>query len=360
MYDFNIIIPTADDWSKIENAYDSTCYQTKAWYNYICAIGYKPIIISVYEDNSCIGYFIGEKIGHIISLVTAPFEGIGTYTQGLCMLKEIDHKTRVKIYKELAQWLFNTSRASYLQVEDWQIREDRTEWIPYSQWRYDLLDEEQIPYEVRATLHVSLKDSEENLWAGLHYKSAKYSVNKARKLGLTVEQITDKNAIDAFVNVHYDQLKEVCQRKGTHPKKSQTKARMRALCNALFPNRVFMLQVVGNDDQGEKQIMATGIFCIDKGECSYWTGASYAKYQNKCPNELLVWEAMRLMSREGAGDLNFCGMASYKLKFGTKYAYVPRMIFFKYKWLYSAKTLAKNLYYNTRQTMQNIKRALLK
>ena len=87
--------------------------------------------------------------------------------------------------------------------------------------------------------------------------------------------------------------------------------------------------------------MSTGIFCFDKGLCAYWTGASYQRYQKYCPNELMVWEAMRILNERGAGDLNFCGCADYKLKFGTIYAYVPRLMFAKYAFLgsYSEKLI---------------------
>lgn len=361
MYQFKKIKPTEKIWDEIESSYDSTCYQTRYWYNYISNIGYKPFVAAIEYDNTCVGYFLGEKVGWgQISLITAPLEGIGTYTQGLCMLVQIDNKERISIYKQLSKWIFDNSIASYMQVEDWQLKCDRAEWIEEKTWHHLELDEAQVPYEARATLYVSLNRPVDELWAGLHYKSAKYSVNKAKKIGLTVERITNKKDIEAFVKIHYSQLKEVCARKGTHPKKSQTAQRMSAICNALFPNRVFMLQVVGNDEDGNRQIMSTGIFCIDKGQCSYWTGASYARYQKYCPNELMVWEAMKMMSEAGAGDLNFCGMASYKLKFGTKYAYVPRMIFYKYRWLYRLKSLLKNLYGKLRLFRQNIKKKIMR
>lgn len=70
----------------------------------------------------------------------------------------------------------------------------------------------------------------------------------------------------------------------------------------------------------------------------------------------MVWEAMRMLRERGAGDLNFCGMASYKLKFGTIYAYVPRLIFTKYNFIYTLKTFAKNCFYDTRFLMAKLKR----
>lgn len=48
---------------------------------------------------------------------------------------------------------------------------------------------------------------------------------------------------------------------------------------------------------------------------------------------------------KGGGVLNFCGMASYKLKFGTQYAYVPRFVFTKYTWQGKAKAFAKKTYF---------------
>lgn len=176
-------------------------------------------------------------------------------------------------------------------------------------------------------------------------KSCKYSIHKAEKLGLQVRTVDRFEDIAGFVDIHYDQLCEVCAKQGMKPKASQKKDRMLALCESLFPDRVIMLQVIGNDEEGRQQVMSSGIFCLDKGECSYWTGASYQRYQKYCPNELMVWEAMQMMREKGAGDLNFCGMADYKLKFGTVYAYVPRLVFTKYQWIRQAKELAKKTYY---------------
>ena len=48
-YRFDRIKPTAEDWRKIESAYDSTCYQTEKWYAYLKRIGVKPFIVAVYE-----------------------------------------------------------------------------------------------------------------------------------------------------------------------------------------------------------------------------------------------------------------------------------------------------------------------
>ena len=348
-YNFKHIEPTNDDWQRIESSYDSTCFHSEQWCNYLKRIHYQPFIVSVSEDEKLIGYFVGEKIWRGFTLITAPFEGIGTYTQGLCFFEPVEEKLRVEVYKALADWLFENRIASYMQVDDWNLRRDRPDWIPNGDFKQKTLDEMDILYEVRPTLHVALSGkTEEELWAGCHYKSCKYCVNKARKLGLKIRIIENFDEIDDFVRIHHRQLVEVCAKQGMRPKPSQSAARMKAVCEALFPNRVLMLEVIGPDENGVEQVMSSGIFCLDKGECSYWTGASFQRYQKFCPNELMVWEAMRILREQGAGDLNFCGMASYKLKFGTIYAYVPRLIFSKHKIFYESKNFAKKCFYNTR------------
>lgn len=347
-YIFQCIKPTSADWMQIENAYDSTCYQTEKWYSYLRKIGVKPFVVSVCSDDKHIGYFLGEKVWLGIPMITAPKEGIGTYTQGLNMLQETSEAERIEIYQALAQWIFDKHIALTMQVEDWQLRRDSAEWIPYESFHHKAIEQYGLNYEFRPTLHVPVNKSEEELWTGLSYKSCKYCVNKANKLGLHVREITRFEDIPAFCKVHYDQLLEVCTHKGMRPKPAQREKRMRALCESLFPDRVIMLEVVGKDDNGVEQVMSSGIYCIDKGQCSYWTGASYQRYQKYCPNELMVWEAMKLLSRRGGGDLNFCGMASYKLKFGTVYAYVPRLKFAKYSIFLNFTHMLKQAFYFVR------------
>lgn len=361
MYRFERIEPTKEDWKRIEGAYDSTCYQTEKWYVYLKRIGVKPFIVAVYEvknegvkelTSERIGYFLGEKMWLGIPMITAPIEGIGTYTQGLNMLHETSNAERIEIYQALAEWIFAKHYALAMQVDDWQLRRDTPEWIPDEEFHHEVIEQYGLPYEFRPTLHVPVNKSEDELWAGLSYKSCKYCVNKANKLGLDVREITRYEDIPAFCKVHFNQVKEVCAGHGKRPKPAQKEKRMRALCESLFPDRVMMIECVGKDENGVEQIMSTGIYCIDKGQCSYWTGASYKRYQKYCPNELMVWEAMKRLSARGAGDLNFGGIAPYKLKFGTIYAYVPRLKFAKYKVLL-------NFSHNMKQIYRFVKRIII-
>lgn len=280
-----------------------------------------------------VGYFLGDKWGlGKLGIISSPSLGTGTYTRGLVMLDVVTQEERVDIYKALAQWLL-VHHAMLFHVDDWCLRVDSLVYIPPTSVSFPLLDERNIAYSIRPTLFVNLKQSIDDLWNGCSYKSCKYCVNKARKNGLYVREIDDKNEIANFTAIHYKHLQDVCLHKGTKPKLSQSRSRMQALCEELFPDRVLMLEVLGPNEVGEEIILASSIFCVDKGQTSYWTGASYRHLQKFCPNELMVWEAMRILHERGAGDLNFCGMASYKRKFGTVYAYVPQMAFAKYRFL---------------------------
>lgn len=357
MYQFKIIQPTQEIWKEIENSSDSTCFHTQKWNTYLKRIGHRPIMISV-SNNDTIGYFLGGRfLFGRYSIVSAPLSNSGTYTMGLCMNKSITQEERVIIYKQLAEWLLTTKQASVLQVDDWQLRITSAQWIPYEDFHHEVLEKHSISYSVRPTLCVPVNVSEEEMWAKLHYKSCKYSINKARKLGLEIREITRFEDIDAFTKIHYEHVKDVSQRHGTLiPKPAQRRNRMKALCESLFPDRVIMLEVIGNDENGEKKIMSSGIYCIDKGECIYWTGASYQRYQKYCPNEFMVWEAMRLLHQRGGGIMNFGGMGTYKLKFGTVYEYVPRMIFSRNKrsLLVHARSFIKALYFKPREYISRV------
>lgn len=124
MYSFDIINPSMSDWKLIESAFDSTCFQTRQWCDFLRKIGKRLFILSVKGESETIGYFVGVRAWIGISAVLAPTWATGTYTQGLTMLKETPEEQRVCIYLEMYAWLRAKRIASYFKVDDWHLRRD--------------------------------------------------------------------------------------------------------------------------------------------------------------------------------------------------------------------------------------------
>ena len=344
-YTFNKLNPYDVNWKDIEAIAECTCFHSQQWDSYVHRSGYKTFIAEIKQNGTTIGYFIGTTIGHLVKAICAPLDSLG-YTQGAILKHSINAKERIQLYQEMVNWIFEKHYALYLSVDDWQLREDRLEWTDQYIWRNELLDEIGIKYTVRPTLYLPLNSSIDDLWAGLHYKSAKYCINKAHKLGLHTRVITKKEEIKGFLDIHYDQICDVCQRHHAgKPKLGQSLQRLQKACEELFPDKVLMIQVLGNDENGFEQIMSSALFFIGKEETIYNTGASYQRYQKFCPNEIMVWEAILILKESGVKAVNFGGMSNYKLKFGTIYAYVPRLIFSKYSFIDNLRNIAKRMYY---------------
>lgn len=345
-YFFIQINPTDSDWAIIEQSHDANCFFTRQWTSYLESIGRKSFIVRVLKNNILIGHFIGIKRRIIISTIGAPPDATGTYSQGLCMIEETSYSDRINIYQELWGWICEHHIASYMQVCDWQLK---------SNCENDIIFPDEFHYQPRYTLVVDTRQSEEQLWAGLHYKSCKYSINKARKLGLSVRQITKKEEIASFVDIHYKHLLDVCHRKGMKPQPYQSKTHLMTLCKHLFPEKIKLLQVIGHDDKDGEVIMSSAIFCLGNSASTYFTGASFHKYMKYCPNELMVWEGMKLLHEQGAGNLIFGGTAHYKTKFGTHNVYIPMIVFSNYHILYDVRVILKKSYTLFRKIQAKIK-----
>lgn len=349
---FEIIKPTPQDWHRIESSPDCTCFHTQGWYNYLEKLGRHLLIVKIVADEVG-GYFIGARRWLGIRIIESPPVSTGTYTMGLCMMAEITAKQRVEIYQSLYQWLRKYHHVGYMQVSDWRLHTTHDEYIDPTQWSLPALDNARVQYSVRSTFYVDTRKAEEELWNNLNYKSCKYSINKARKEGLNVVSVERAEEIPAFVDMHRHQIEDVFNRKGMKPMPYQKKEHLLYLCQSLFPDRILMLKVIGKDDNGLEQCLSTSIFCPGKNASTYFTGASLRQYMKYCPNELMVWEGMRMLHERGAGDLIFTGVAHYKKKFGSSYAYLPVLAFTPYSFLFTLRNKFKQLYGKLRNTFKH-------
>ena len=343
-YLFRLIKPTEFDWQTIEYSPDYTCFHSFGWSNYLDQIGRKPFIVHISIDKKNIGYFIGAKRRLGISFLGSPTDSSGTYTQGLCLVEPVSQEQRITIYQQLFRWVRKQHHIHYMQVCDWQLRSETEERILNFHQKYSALDAANIHYTLRATFFVDTRAPEQQLWAKMNYKSCKYAINKAQKEGLYVRQIEREEDIPAFIDIHHRQILDVFDRKGLKPMHYQKKKHLMTLCESLFPDKIIMLQVWGPDSNGQEQCMSSAIFCPGKAASTYFTGASFRQYMKHCPNELMVWEGMKRLHKMGAGDLIFTGVAHYKKKFGSSYAFLPLMVFTSFGILFKLRTLIKQFY----------------
>ena len=334
-YTFLKITPSPAVWEVLSTSPDSSIFFTSQWDAYLHQMGTNTLLMEVHRDEELVGYFVGSRRWLGIGLVTAPSMGTGTYAQGLWMLSKITQAERVNIYKQLAQYLFRSHLASYLQICDYQLRNTKeTDSAPE-------LDAAAIHYNPRLTYSIDLRPSETELWQGLHYKSCKYCINKARKEGLLVKRIESAEEIAGFALRHSQHLKDMMRRKRSKGFPCQRHNNILALCQSLFPNHILMLEVVTPNGLS----IASGIFAYTPGgTATYFTAASQEKYMHLCPNELLVWEAMCILHKVGVGDLILGGVAHYKKKYNPFLAFVPVVIFSRYSFLLNTRKKIKYLY----------------
>ncbi len=334
-YTFHSVKPSPAMWETMMAAPDKSIFFTQQWNEYLHRMGIHTLLMEVHRNEELVGYFVGSRRWLGIKLIAAPSMGTGTYAQGLCMLQEITQAERANIYKQLAQYLFKERKASYLQICDYQLRNtDNSDSSP-------ILDEASVHYNKRLTYSIDLRPSEADLWQSLHYKSCKYCINKARKEGLVVRRIEEPGEIAGFALRHSQHLQDMMRRKHSKGLPCQRHKNILALCQALSPHRVLMLEVVTPDGIS----IASGIFAyIPNGTATYFTAASLEDYMHLCPNELLVWEAMRILHQEGVGDLILGGVAHYKKKYAPKLAFVPVIIFSRYSILLNARKNIKRVY----------------
>lgn len=334
-YTFHSVDPTPVMWDAMMAATDSSIFFTRQWDEYLHNMGVHTLLMEVRNNDKLVGYFVGSHRWLGISLVTAPSMGTGTYAQGLCMLQETPQAERINIYQQLAQHLFRERKASYLQICDYQLRNiNQTDGSP-------ILDKASVHYNPRLTYSIDLRSSETELWQSLHYKSCKYCINKARKEGLSVKRIEQEDDISGFALRHSQHLKDMMRRKRSKGLPCQRHKNILALCQSLFPHQVLMLEVVTPDSLS----IASGIFAYTpNGTSTFFTAASLEDYMHLCPNELLVWEAMRFLHNEGVGDLILGGVAHYKKKYAPSLTFVPVVIFSRYSVLLNMRKNIKQLY----------------
>ena len=320
-------------WSEIESCYDSTIYKTKKWADFLYkSQNVKPYIVEILQDEKRIGYFYGQKIKRFgISMIVSPFEGWTTAFQGLSMLNVITVKERIEIYRKMVFWLFKSKECLFFQVRDWQFKENDVEGV----FNYENV----FGYKLDMT-----QDFDTVIYKNFKEKSCKYSIKKAIKSGIIIRQTSD---VVQFAENYYNQLIEVFAKQGLKP--TYEKNRIIYLAESLSLGKDLLLYEAYLEDN--KTCVATRLFVRTETLAVYYGAASYQKYQKLCPNELLMYTAIKEIHSLGTKEMEFGGGRKYKEKYGPIPFYSPRIIIAKYTILIRLKDFAKRGYYGIRNML---------
>jgi CelD/BcsL family acetyltransferase involved in cellulose biosynthesis len=164
--------------------------------------------------------------------------------------------------------------------------------------------------------------------------SARRNVRRGVRLGLTVRFEDD----DAFVDEHYDQVREVFARGGNVVPFGERRLRefVRHMRDAGCLAGVSVYLPDGRTN------IATGTFTIEGKEAVLWMWAHRTRYRWYRPTELMTWTVMQRAMAAGCVSFDFMGRGDFKAVFGAvpeggKYRWVRS----RYGWLTPVRNLAQ-------------------
>jgi hypothetical protein len=166
--------------------------------------------------------------------------------------------------------------------------------------------------------------------------SAKRNIRRGVKLGLEVKFEDD----EAFVDEHYDQLREVFARGGASLPFGKRRARdffrhMKASGN-LIAASVYL---------PDGPNIATGMFTVEGRELLLWMWTHRTEHRWYRPTELMTWTVMQRAMDLGCDTFDFMGRGDFKAKFGAELEYTKhRWTWSRYEWLAVSRDLAVRAY----------------
>jgi len=285
----------------------------------------KILKFKICENNRIIGYFIGmlEKRGPF-KIFSSPRPGCNTPHMGPIVNKNFNQQNFLDVLDKYCK----SQKIDHIEIASRYLE-------PEIMKNYNFKCQEGITYMVK------LSPNEDIMWKNLKKKSCRYSIHKAEKNGLIVEDTNNSEIIDEY----YEQLKEVFGKQKLIP--TYPKERVRFLFNCLKnKNYLFSLWV-----KYENKIIATGFFPHDNKTVYFFGGASWLQYQYLRPNDLLHWTLMKLAAEKRLKYYDMGGAGSFKPKFGGKLTTAYRY----YKSYNPLAGLARTLYQYKFKILQKIK-----
>jgi len=282
-------------WEKLLEFKGANIFHTRPWIDFLADFERaEPVVASVHSSDQVIGYFTG-LITHVLGLkiLGSPFRGWNTYLMGFNLMPGVSYHEVLQAFPRFA---FEELKCHFLMIIDSNVKAE---------------DLNGLSYHVRKITNyaLDLDKSETELFAGMKGKSCRRSIHRAIKKGVVIEETADPG----FADEYFAQLQEINARKSLPHYYGLNFVRQMII--HLLPTGNLLLLRARNS---EGVSIATHIDLVFNKVAVGWGAASWQKYRDLNPNELLEWYGMKKMKAMGAGILQLGDtVKEYKEKFGA-------------------------------------------
>jgi len=308
-YTFNVIDVNETDWRSLLNYHDYKVLHSREYLEYFEKTkGGNPTIVAISLQDDLLGYFIGhifKKFG--FRVFGSPARGWQTSFMGFILKDGIQ---RVDVLPQFVSFVFNKLGCIHLEFYD-------------DNFTVDDCNKLGLRHVVIEGYKIDLTVSEDALYKNMSNSSCRYAIRKAERSGVYIEEAE----APGFAEEYSHQLVEVYAKDSYFPPFGAE--RVRELIRCMYPTGNLLLLRARN---AEGDCIATGIFLGLNQMVHFWGAASLKKYQHLCPNEPLIWYAMKYWKKRGIPVFEMGGPGDYKKKFGGTQIAVPRVTISRY-WL---------------------------
>lgn len=299
-------------WDELSAFPDASVFQTRSWIEFLADFfRAEPVVAAVQSGDEIVGYFMGSilrKFGWRI--LGSPFRGSNTYFMGFTLKPGVSYRD---VLQALPGFAFEELKCQFLMLVDLNLKGD--EWTGLS-------------YHVREFCYYSLDltKSEEELLGNMENRYARRAIRRAIKKGVVIEEATDPG----FADEYYRQYQEVMANQSLVPLYSLDYVRQ--MIEHLLPTGDLLLLRARNS---EGVCIATSINLIFNKVAVAWGAASWRRYVNLNPNELIYWYGMKRVKSMGVEVFHLAdAKRHWKIKLGCYEMNVFRLLKAKHPLLY--------------------------
>jgi hypothetical protein len=282
------------NWRELDAYPDREVFQTREWLEFLRSTqGIDPVVAAVQIAGETVGYFTGGVIRRFgTRLLGSPFPGWTTAALGFNLREEVSRRAALAA---LPRFAWRDLGCVHLEITDRRLTAGDLEAGGFRHSEFP-------------SFAIDLDRDEELIFREMS-KSARWTIRKGVKNGVTVEEAQGEE----FADEYYEQLVDVFAKQDLTPPYGPERVREMIRCMH-GTGRLLLLRALGPN--GER--IATGIFPAMNGTAWFWGGASWRSHQRLWPNEAIIWHAIRYWRNHGMKALDTGGRGDYKRKYGVR------------------------------------------